>query len=98
MKEAGMTAQLPVLGEVTGRVESNGSTSVAVYPGDAAEAANGDGLREALRQVGAVLLTGLPVDLARFSEIVARVGGRLLAYTERSTPRTRLGDNLYTST
>jgi alpha-ketoglutarate-dependent taurine dioxygenase len=52
-----------------------------------------------LLQDGAVLFRGFPLvsatDFARFTDAIC--GGRI-AYTERSSPRTEVGNNVYTST
>ena len=70
----------------------------------------GDGLREwgrsraheirgSLRRVGAVLFRGFRVDgLEDFQSFVASVGGPLIDYEEPTSPRTRVGGSVYTST
>ncbi|MUN39344.1 TauD/TfdA family dioxygenase [Actinomadura litoris] len=104
-----MTTELPTdlarLGEVTGHLEGNAHTRAAVYAlgGRVADhqgwiAEHGDRVRACLRTYGAVLLTGLPVDLALFAAAVRSVGGEPLGYNERSTPRTEVEANIYTST
>ncbi|GIJ48366.1 hypothetical protein Val02_52520 [Virgisporangium aliadipatigenens] len=55
-------------------------------------------LRKGLEEHGAYLLRGFPIDVDAFREIVLIVGGDPLEYTERSTPRTALSGNIYTST
>lgn len=55
-------------------------------------------LRAQLRTRGLVLLRGLPVDVDVFHDVVTAVGGDTLPYTERSTPRSEVGGNIYTST
>ncbi|WP_067186416.1 TauD/TfdA family dioxygenase [Microtetraspora niveoalba] len=99
-----MTDVIPT-GPVTGRVEGNEHTSIAVYalgPETTGHldwvTANRDGLRAALAEHGAVLLRGLPVDLDLFDRIVRVIGGEPLPYTERSTPRTSVTESIYTST
>ncbi|WP_405402106.1 TauD/TfdA family dioxygenase [Streptomyces sp. NBC_01104] len=105
-----MTSALPGqparLGPVSGHLENNGHTAAIVYPigpdivtdplGWTQE--HREGIRNGLDTVGAVLLTGLPVDLDLFSNIVEAVGGELLSYNERSTPRKEVQGNIYTST
>jgi alpha-ketoglutarate-dependent taurine dioxygenase len=55
-------------------------------------------LMSALHEYGAVLVRGA-VDNAELLEQAARViGGELLAYTERTTPRSSVSGNVYTST
>ncbi|MDL4820044.1 TauD/TfdA family dioxygenase [Actinomadura opuntiae] len=104
-----MTAALPEglaeLGPVTGRLVRNGYTTAAVYPVGAGTAdhlgwagAHRDRIRACLDEHGAVLLTDLPADLDLFTALVRSIGGEPLEYTERSTPRTKVGGNVYTST
>ncbi|WP_412538000.1 TauD/TfdA family dioxygenase [Longispora sp. K20-0274] len=57
-----------------------------------------DAIRADLATVGAVLLRGLPADLDLFDRVVRTIGGEPLEYTERSTPRTEVSGNIYTST
>lgn len=59
---------------------------------------NREDLRDHLRHGGFLVLRGLPVDVAAFERVVHLVGGDPLAYTERSTPRSAVGGNIYTST
>jgi len=48
---------------------------------------------------GAILLRGFPVDgLENFEQFVTAVSSQLLKYNERSSPRTQVGTNIYTST
>jgi alpha-ketoglutarate-dependent taurine dioxygenase len=52
-----------------------------------------------LGQHGAILFRGFQVDgVADFRRVVGLVSPALLAYTERSTPRTGVGHDIYTST
>lgn len=58
-----------------------------------------DWLAESLVQHGAVLLRGFTVDSGEaFMEAVTAHGDQPLAYEDAHTPRTNLGDGLYTST
>ncbi|MGI5163183.1 TauD/TfdA family dioxygenase [Spirillospora sp. CA-253888] len=57
-----------------------------------------DALRGEVRDHGLVLLRGLPVEIEAFDAVVAAIGGTALEYTERSTPRSRVSGNIYTST
>jgi alpha-ketoglutarate-dependent taurine dioxygenase len=62
-------------------------------------AANQDSIGRALDERGALLLRGFTVDgVDRFREFVTTAGGPLGHYTYRSTPRTDLGDGIYSST
>jgi alpha-ketoglutarate-dependent taurine dioxygenase len=56
-------------------------------------------LLEALRRSGALLFRGFPVHSAQeFAECAASLSTPLLEYRERSSPRSALGDRVYTST
>jgi alpha-ketoglutarate-dependent taurine dioxygenase len=55
-------------------------------------------VRSWLRRSGAVLFRGFGVTLATFPEVGRALGGELADYTERSSPRTQLGDHVYTAT
>ncbi|WP_030785077.1 TauD/TfdA family dioxygenase [Streptomyces sp. NRRL S-920] len=56
-------------------------------------------LRTALRERGALLLRGFDVGGADgFADIVRMLSGELLPYTERSSPRSVIKGNVYTST
>ncbi|HET9899246.1 MAG TPA: TauD/TfdA family dioxygenase [Streptosporangiaceae bacterium] len=55
-------------------------------------------LRHELGAYGAIVLRGLPGGVVEFSEVVSILGGPPLAYTERSTPRSSVKGNVYTST
>ncbi|WP_306337746.1 TauD/TfdA family dioxygenase [Streptomyces sp. KL118A] len=96
---------LEPLGGITPQPRDNGHTAGAVYDlgptGDAGvdwTQAHGDALRDRLRTDGLILLRGLPVDIGAFDDVVRAVGGELLPYTERSTPRSEVKGNIYTST
>ena len=56
-------------------------------------------IREALAEHGAVLLRGFDVEgVDSFEAVVRALSGAPLGYTERSSPRTRIKGNVYTST
>ncbi|MGF1739616.1 TauD/TfdA family dioxygenase [Vibrio profundum] len=56
-------------------------------------------LDENLRENGAVLLRGFDIhSLSEFNKFSLNYKGNLLSYDNASTPRTRLGGNIYTST
>jgi alpha-ketoglutarate-dependent taurine dioxygenase len=100
-----LPTELATLGPVTGHLEGNGYTAVAVYAlgPDVTDplqwtAAHRERIQAGLSRYGAVLLTDLPVDVELFSAIVRTVGGEPLAYNERSTPRSEVEANIYTST
>lgn len=60
---------------------------------------NRDLLRERLLSSGAVLFRGFDVGTPeRFEQLISAVSGPLLEYKYGSTPRTRVGGNIYTST
>ncbi|SFB43985.1 Taurine dioxygenase, alpha-ketoglutarate-dependent [Amycolatopsis marina] len=82
------------------RIEGNSHTRIAVYEATGLDwvRANLAGLQARLRTHGAILLRGLPVDLDLFNQVIEEVGGELLTYTERSTPRSAVAGNIYTST
>lgn len=56
-------------------------------------------IEERLLRHGAVLFRGFGVaSLEEFHAVVAAISGPPLTYTERSSPRSQVGDNIYTST
>lgn len=60
---------------------------------------NGDSLGVRLLAAGAVLFRGFEIaGTDRFEQLIAAVSGPLLEYKYGSTPRTRVGGNIYTST
>jgi alpha-ketoglutarate-dependent taurine dioxygenase len=59
---------------------------------------NAETLRGHLAERGFLVLRGLPVQIAAFDRVVRLVGGEPLEYTERSTPRSAVEGNIYTST
>jgi alpha-ketoglutarate-dependent taurine dioxygenase len=63
-------------------------------------AANPEWVSRILQSRGAILLRGFaPISIAQFGSIVTLVGGEPpQPYQNRSTPRTRIQDNIYTST
>jgi alpha-ketoglutarate-dependent taurine dioxygenase len=61
-------------------------------------AENAGTVRSWLLRSGAVLFRGFGVTLAGFPGVGQALAGELADYTERSSPRTRLGDHVYTAT
>lgn len=58
-----------------------------------------DALNQQLYEHGAILLRGFAVDsVDRFEEVIAAMSGELLEYRERSSPRSQVSGNIYTST
>jgi alpha-ketoglutarate-dependent taurine dioxygenase len=95
----------PLLGEVSGHIRQNEWTSAIVYPVGSASAdplrwvgTHQEALRDILREQGLCLLRGFPVGIEAFGEVAHLIGGGLLEYTERSTPRSTVSGNIYTST
>jgi alpha-ketoglutarate-dependent taurine dioxygenase len=102
---AALDPKLATLGPVSGHLAANDYTTVVVYPVGPVVAdcvgwvsSHADSLRAGLRTHGAVLLRGFPADIGIFHQVVRAVGGEPLAYTERSTPRSEISGNIYTST
>ncbi|MFE2289627.1 TauD/TfdA family dioxygenase [Streptomyces sp. NPDC059452] len=106
-----MTELLPEriapLGGFTGRVDGTDRTKVVVY--EAEDGAAGTdivrwatehrpALLQALDHHGALLVRGVVDNAALLNEVAGRIGGELLDYTERSTPRKQVDGNVYTST
>ncbi|EMF00650.1 TauD/TfdA family dioxygenase [Streptomyces mobaraensis NBRC 13819 = DSM 40847] len=99
---------LTPLGGIIPRPRGEGLTTGAEYDlgplGDAGPdwvRAHGPRLRERLATDGLILLHGLPTDgdgVDGFHDVVGSVGGDPLPYTERSTPRSVVKGNIYTST
>lgn len=62
-------------------------------------AINREPVRAALLKYGAILFRGFSVDSAeQLEQFIRTISGGLLAYTERSSPRTLINGNIYTST
>ncbi len=71
-----------------------GERNLAAYAG-----ASGDAIAEDLLASGAVLFRGFDVDTVdRFNAVVTALSGDPLEYRERSSPRSRVEGNVYTST
>jgi len=94
-----------VLGDCRGRLDGTSLTALAVYEPDtdgldaqrwAAE--HRTRLMEILAVHGAVLVRRAAYDAATLNAVAGAVGGELLTYTERSTPRSKVSGNVYTST
>ena len=92
-----MTAELAAN---LGHVEGNEHTKVTVYAATGLDwvREHREELQERLRTHGAILLRGMPADLELFNRVTEEIGGSLLTYTERSTPRSAVSGNIYTST
>ncbi|MFD3794957.1 TauD/TfdA family dioxygenase [Streptomyces californicus] len=99
---------LTPLGKITPQRCGEGLTTGTEYDlgplGDAGPdwiRTHGPHLRERLATDGLILLHGLNTDgdgIDGFNHVVESVGGALLRYTERSTPRNVVKGNIYTST
>lgn len=62
-------------------------------------AANRGLIAERLREHGGLLFRGFDVESpARFDAFVSALSGRLMGYLDQHTPRTRVSENIYTST
>ncbi|MFD0354369.1 TauD/TfdA family dioxygenase [Streptomyces sp. NPDC127110] len=98
---------VPVSGEALVRVQPlhDGTRMVSCTPTvpllDAREwlAGSGSVLRRLRDEHGAVLLRGFsPLDAEGLGELATALSGELLDYNNRSTPRTRVSGNVFTST
>ncbi|MET9258944.1 TauD/TfdA family dioxygenase [Amycolatopsis sp. NPDC004079] len=100
-----LSESLVTLGACTGRLDGTEHTKVVVYE------PSGRGLdvedwaarfrpelMRSLRTQGAVLVRGAVDSPELLHAVGARIGGELLSYTERSTPRTQVSSRVYTST
>ncbi|MEU4685787.1 TauD/TfdA family dioxygenase [Streptomyces xinghaiensis] len=103
--ETETTAYPAVLGECSGRSEGTAHTRVIVYePGPAGlrttrwAAEHRSHLIDALDRCGAVLVRRAVDRAETLDRVAACLGGEPLDYTERSTPRSRVGGHVYTST
>lgn len=90
---------------VTGRLEKSPATPLVVRPAldgvDLVGWATGNRayLEDELSAHGAVLFRGFILrDTEEFEALVSGIAGELLEYKYRSTPRTRVGGGVYTST
>jgi alpha-ketoglutarate-dependent taurine dioxygenase len=61
-------------------------------------ARNGDTVRQWLHASGAVLFRGFGVTLPAVAAVTRALAGEPAEYTERSSPRTQLGEHVYTAT
>jgi alpha-ketoglutarate-dependent taurine dioxygenase len=101
----GLSSDVAVLDELTGELSGTEETRLVVYQPTgggvdvvAWAARRREELTGVLDEYGAVLVRGV-VDTPELIEGVATaVGGELLEYTERSTPRSAVQGNVYTST
>ncbi|MDT5038121.1 MAG: hypothetical protein QOE03_3306 [Micromonosporaceae bacterium] len=95
---------VPLLDTVAGELVGSDHTRLPSYPAphgaDPVEwlSRSRESVDELLSTHGAVLLRDLPVEVALFERLVRTVGGDLLEYTERSTPRSAVHGRVYTST
>ncbi|WP_033820352.1 TauD/TfdA family dioxygenase [Kitasatospora sp. MBT63] len=92
------------LGGVQAAVHDNGHTTARVYDLATVDnplawvGAHREPLLAELRSKGFILLRGACGDVGEFHQVVSAIGGELLEYTERSTPRSAVSGNIYTST
>lgn len=95
---------LRTLGTAEARLEANEHTAMLVYRAEGDPVAwvseHVEKLRSALFEhgIGALVIQGVGTDLDTFNTIVQTIGGEMLSYTERSTPRSTVAGNVYTST
>lgn len=96
---------MATLGECAGHVEGTSHTGVVVYEPPPAGldttqwvTEHRSQLVDALEGFGAVLVRRAIDSAEALDEVAVCVGGELLDYTERSTPRTRVSGHVYTST
>jgi Taurine catabolism dioxygenase TauD, TfdA family len=100
-----ITEDLAVLDPLRGELHTENGTRLAVY----GPVPNGlpivgwvkehrDGLMAALREHSAVLVRGAVHTPEALEEITRIIGGDPLSYTERTTPRSTVRGNVYTST
>jgi alpha-ketoglutarate-dependent taurine dioxygenase len=95
-------AATPPRGGITARIRRSAHTSALAYALPTEPLgwvrAHAEELRTDLREHGLLHLRGFPADIEVFDEVVTAVGGTMLEYNERSTPRHRVRGNIYTST
>jgi len=95
---------IAALDGVTPEIVDNGFTKAVIFPvGPAVDlrswlTQHRDHLRGLLRDHGCLLLRAAADDIESFGAAVKTFGGGMLEYTERSTPRTAVSGNIYTST
>ncbi|HEV7590114.1 MAG TPA: TauD/TfdA family dioxygenase [Longimicrobium sp.] len=89
----------------TGRLDGFPNAPVMVQPAEAGvgladwAGENRPWLEDALHQAGAVLFRGFGMDdVDEFQRVMLSASGELLPYTYRSSPRTQVKGNVYTST
>src|SRR3954468_18534731 len=100
-----VTGDLAFLGPLQGELHTENGTRLAVY-GPAPDGLpivgwvreQRDGLVAALRDHGAVLVRKAVRTPEALEEITRFIGGEPLSYTERTTPRSTVHNNVYTST
>ncbi|MEY9877094.1 alpha-ketoglutarate-dependent taurine dioxygenase [Streptacidiphilus sp. MAP12-33] len=98
------------LGPYAGRIDGMGDTRLAVYERDGADpnlpgppaaewvAEHRAVLTNLLETVGTVRVRGALRNAEELAAVARRLAGEPLPYTERSTPRSRVGSGVYTST
>ncbi|MFD9738263.1 TauD/TfdA family dioxygenase [Umezawaea sp. NPDC059074] len=99
------TGDLAFLAPLRGELHSGNGTRLAAY-GPAPDGLpivdwvrdQRDGLLAAVRAHGAVLVRGAVRTPEELEEITRILGGEPLSYTERTTPRSTVHNNVYTST
>jgi alpha-ketoglutarate-dependent taurine dioxygenase len=100
-----VSGNLTFLEPLHGQVHSENGTRIAVY-GPAPEGLpivhwaeeHRDGLMAALGEYGAVSVRGAVHDPEVLEQLTRVIGGEPLSYTERTTPRSAVHGNVYTST
>jgi alpha-ketoglutarate-dependent taurine dioxygenase len=96
---------LEILEPLHGEVHSENGTRLAVYGPPAGGFSvvpwvreHRDALLKALHEYGAVSVRGVVSTPELLEEVTRALGGDLLSYTERTTPRSTVRGNVYTST
>ncbi|WP_410575109.1 TauD/TfdA family dioxygenase [Amycolatopsis sp. cmx-4-61] len=100
-----LSDDLAVLGPLGGELIGGNGTRLVEYDGPREALSvvpwaheHRDALRTALGEYGAVRVRGAVDTPELLEEVTRALGGELLAYTERTTPRTSVHGNVYTST
>lgn len=100
-----LSSEVAVLGGLSGELSGTEDTRLVVYrpSGDAVDvvawaARHRAELTRVLDEYGAVLVRDVADTPALIEGVAKAVGGELLEYTERSTPRSAVQGNVYTST
>jgi len=100
-----LSDDLAVLGPLDGELIGGNGTLLVQYGGPRGALSvvpwvheHRSALLSAVEEYGAVRVRGVVDDPASLEEVTRVLGGELLAYTERTTPRTSVRGNVYTST